>query len=57
MNDEQVIEVYEPMVLLREMWQLDEAKKKKPLKAAAKSVYHRDYMKTKNKPYRKYDGE
>lgn len=30
-------------------------KKKKPLKKAAASVYHRDYMKTKNKPYRKYD--
>jgi hypothetical protein len=44
------------MSLLRELMQLDEgAKKKKPLKKAAKAVYHRDYVKTKNKPYRKYD--
>lgn len=28
---------------------------KKPLKKASKSVYRRDYLKTKNKPYRKYD--
>lgn len=28
---------------------------KKKLKKAAASVYHRDYMKTRNKPYRKYD--
>ncbi len=46
-------ESYAPMQLLREMMQLDEAKK--PLKKAAKAVYHRDYMKTRNKPYRKYD--
>lgn len=45
---------YEPLQLLREMLQLDEAAKKKPLKKAAKAVYHRDYMKTRNKPYRKY---
>lgn len=44
---------YQPMELLKEMLQLDEAKK--PLKKAARSVYHRDYLKTKNKPYRKYD--
>lgn len=44
---------YEPLQLLREMLQLDEAKKK-PLKKAAKAVYHRDYMKTRNKDYRKY---
>ncbi len=44
------------MEFLREL--LEEGKKKKkPLKAAAKSVYHRDYEKTKNKPYRKYDPE
>lgn len=42
---------YEPMQLLREML-LEKAKK--PLKKAAKAVYHRDYLKTKNKPYRKY---
>jgi hypothetical protein len=41
------------MELLKEL--LNEAAKKKPLKKAAKSVYHRDYVKTKNKPYRKYD--
>lgn len=29
--------------------------KKKPLTQAAKSVYHRDYVKTKKKLYRKYD--
>jgi hypothetical protein len=49
---------YQPMELLKEMLQLEEADKKKPsLKKAAKSVYHRDYVKTKNKPYRKYDKE
>jgi hypothetical protein len=31
--------------------------KKKPLVKAAKSVYHRDYLKTKKKPYRKYHPE
>ncbi len=36
---------------------LSEATKKKGLKKMAKSVYHRDYVKTKNKPYRKYDPE
>lgn len=46
---------YEPMSLLRELYSLDEAAKKKPLKKAAKATYHRDYEKTKNKPYRKYD--
>lgn len=44
---------YEPGVLLKEMWLMEADKK--PLKKAAKSVYHRDYIKTKNKPYRKYD--
>lgn len=43
------------MEFLREL--LNEAAKKKPLKKAAASVYHRDYVKTKNKPYRKYDPE
>ena len=49
-----VTESYAPMELLKEMLSLDEAKKV-PLKKAARSVYHRDYLKTKNKPYRKYD--
>lgn len=45
------------MSFLNELMFLDEANKpkKKSLKKAAKSVYHRDYVKTKNKPYRKYD--
>jgi len=42
------------MEFLRELL-TEAAKKKKPLKKAAQSVYHRDYMKTRNKPYRKYD--
>lgn len=42
------------MELLRELLQLNEEKEKKPLKKTAKAVYHRDYMKTRNKPYRKY---
>lgn len=40
------------MELLKEL--LNEATKK-PLKKASKGVYRRDYLKTKNKPYRKYD--
>lgn len=32
-------------------------KKKRVTKAVAKRVYHRDYLRTKNKPYRKYDPE
>ncbi|PPD51470.1 MAG: hypothetical protein CTY12_07905 [Methylotenera sp.] len=46
-----------PMSFLNELMMLDEGNKpkKKSLKKAAKSVYHRDYVKTKNKPYRKYD--
>lgn len=44
---------YEPMQLLKEMLMMEA--KKVPLKKAAKSVYHRDYLRTKNKPYRKYD--
>ena len=43
------------MKFLKEL--LEEAAKKTPLKVAAKSVYRRDYLKTKNKPYRKYDEE
>lgn len=46
------------MEFLKELLQLDEAekkKKKKVSKVAAKAVYHRDYLKTKKKPYRKYD--
>lgn len=46
------------MEMLKELLQLDEAekkKKKKVSKIAAKAVYHRDYVKTKKKPYRKYD--
>ena len=36
--------------------QLDEAKKTTKLsKSIVRKVYHRDYLKTKNKPYRKYD--
>ncbi|MGZ8924612.1 MAG: hypothetical protein ACXW2E_01890 [Nitrososphaeraceae archaeon] len=41
------------MEFLKELTQINEAKKK-PLKKAAKAVYHRDYVRTKNKPYRKY---
>ncbi len=44
------------MEFLRELLN-ESAKKKKSLKKAAQSVYHRDYLKTKNKPYRKYDPE
>jgi hypothetical protein len=47
---------YQPMQLLREMLELAEGKKA-PLKKAAKAVYHRDYLKTRNKPYRKYDAQ
>lgn len=48
---------HEPMQFLKELLNLEEAAKKKPLKKAAKAVYHRDYMKTRNKPYRKYDAQ
>lgn len=42
------------MDFIREL--LEAAKKKtKVTKTAASSVYHRDYVKTKKKPYRKYD--
>lgn len=47
------------MEMLRELLQLTEAeKKKKKVKVSsttAKAVYHRDYVKTKKKPYRKYN--
>lgn len=42
---------------LKELMIITEKKHGKKLKKAAKSVYHRDYVKTKNKPYRKYDKE
>lgn len=46
------------MGILRELFDLMEANKStKVSKRAAKRVYHRDYVKTKNKPYRKYDHE
>jgi hypothetical protein len=44
------------MEFLRELL-TEAAKKKKVLSKAAKAVYHRDYEKTKNKPYRQYDEE
>lgn len=44
------------MNFLRELLQLDEAKAK-VTKKTAKMVYRRDYLKTKNKPYRKYDAD
>jgi hypothetical protein len=33
------------------------SKPKKVTKKAAKSVYRRDYLRTRNKPYRKYEPE
>jgi len=42
------------MDLMKEL--LDEGKKTTVSRAAAHAVYHRDYVKTKKKPYRKYDG-
>jgi hypothetical protein len=42
--------------MLKELMIITE-KKGKSIKKAAKSVYHRDYTKTKNKPYRKYNPE
>ena len=49
------------MEMLKELLQLDEAeKKKKKLKVskkAVRAVYHRDYLNTKDKPYRKYDAD
>jgi len=46
------MEHYAPLELLSEI--MTEAGKV-PLRKAARSVYHRDYLKTKNRPYRKYD--
>lgn len=44
------------MPMLYEMEFLEEGKKKKKgIKKMARRVYHRDYERTKNKPYRKYD--
>ena len=43
--------------MLKELMLITEKSKKVPLKKAARSVYHRDYIKTKTKPYRKYDPE
>lgn len=40
---------------LQQLMIITEKAKKKPLKKAAKAVYHRDYVKTKRKTYRKYD--
>lgn len=41
---------------LLDLVQIDEAdKKSKVSKKHAAGVYHRDYVKTKHKPYRKYD--
>lgn len=46
------------MSILRELIELTEAKKtNKTSKKSAAKVYHRDYMKTRNKPYRKYHEE
>lgn len=41
--------------MMKSLMLITEKKQKKSLKKAAKSVYHRDYVKTKNRPYRKYD--
>ena len=35
----------------------EESKPKKVSKKTAKSVYRRDYLKTRNKPYRKYHSD
>lgn len=43
------------MELLRELYELIEGGGKKKLKKLAAQVYHRDYLKTRRKPYRKYD--
>ena len=41
--------------MLKSLMLITEKKKGTSVKKAAKSVYHRDYVKTKNRPYRKYD--
>ena len=46
--------------LLEELFTIITEKKaapKKVTKKAAKSVYRRDYLRTRNKPYRKYEPE
>lgn len=43
------------MEFLKELLLISEEAKARVSKKAAKSVYRRDYLKTKNKPYRKYD--
>lgn len=46
------------MELLRELWNMEVIEEAKgPSKSKAASVYHRDYEKTKKKPYRKYSPE
>lgn len=40
--------------LLQELWNWQPLDEKVGKKTAA-SIYHRDYMKTRKKPYRKYD--
>lgn len=41
--------------LLQELWNWQPLEEKASGKKTAASVYHRDYMKTRKKPYRKYD--
>lgn len=48
--------VTENFSFIRELLSEDSKGKKKKRSTAA-SIYHRDYMKTRHKPYRKYDGE
>lgn len=48
------------MQILTELLNILEEKKKKPAKVSKKirhKVYHADYLRTKNKSYRKYDPE
>lgn len=47
------------MKLLLELLTLEEAKKKKTKvsRSLRQKVYHADYVKTKDKPYRQYDPE
>lgn len=57
-DDESRFEGYDvpKLSMLKELMIITE-KKGKSVKKAAKSVYHRDYVKTKSKPYRKYHPE
>ena len=48
------VEMPSTLTFLNELMLIE---KKKPLKKAAKAVYHRDYERTKKKPYRKYHPE